>query len=227
MDPKTPDNALGETLVAPLQPVDRESLGSLDVKGPRYDLRALLGRGGMGEVHLCADKLIGREIALKQILPQARGGDGLARFVREAKVQARLEHPSIVPVYDIGTNPDGTVWFTMKRIRGRSLEEFSAEHGEKAIRAIGATSDASAAQREGALQELGRAMALDPENGLARDFLMRLLITPPKEVPPQARAKSWRSSTRRTDGRQPRTERSVTRCGARSRRSSSGWAFAT
>jgi hypothetical protein len=114
------DTAFGQTAAA--RSFDDDSIDELDVAGERYERRALLGRGGMGEVHLCVDKLVGREIAMKTILPQSRAA-GLARFVREAKVQARLEHPSIVPVYDIGTREDGTVWFTMKRVKGRSLEE--------------------------------------------------------------------------------------------------------
>jgi eukaryotic-like serine/threonine-protein kinase len=88
---------------------------------PRYDARSLLGSGGMGDVHLCADRLIGREVAFKVM----RAGSGShSRFVREAKVQARLEHPSIVPVYDFGQGADGSVWFTMKRIRGRTLADI-------------------------------------------------------------------------------------------------------
>jgi len=114
------ETSLGET--APARSFDDDSLDALDVGDDRYERRTLLGRGGMGEVHLCVDKVVGREIAMKTILPQARDA-GLARFVREAKVQARLEHPSIVPVYDIGTREDGTVWFTMKRVKGRSLEQ--------------------------------------------------------------------------------------------------------
>jgi serine/threonine-protein kinase len=128
VEPKTRDLAaptivekleLGDTIAAPS---DRVSLSSLEVDANRYERCGLLGRGGMGEVHLCTDKWIGRQVALKTSLPDSRDTSGLARFVREAKVQARLEHPSIVPVYDVGRDDDGTVWFTMKRVHGRSLE---------------------------------------------------------------------------------------------------------
>ncbi|HEY1955779.1 MAG TPA: serine/threonine-protein kinase [Polyangiaceae bacterium] len=118
----------------PALPFDDDSRVELD--GERYEQRELLGRGGMGEVHACFDKVVGREVAMKTILPAAREA-GLARFVREAKVQARLEHPAIVPVYDIGTREDGTVWFTMKRVRGRSLEDVleALASGDGATRA--------------------------------------------------------------------------------------------
>ena len=89
----------------------------------RYEARTVLGRGGMGEVQLCADSRIGRDIAMKVV----RGGYGSRsdmkeRFLYEARVQGQLEHPAIVPVYDLGLAPDGTAFFTMKRVRGRTLQ---------------------------------------------------------------------------------------------------------
>ena len=74
----------------------------------RYGTKDLLGQGGMGEVFLCGDGSIGRDVAMKV----ARGGKDVAphlraRFVREALVQGQLEHPSIVPVYDSALAPTG------------------------------------------------------------------------------------------------------------------------
>jgi len=79
----------------------------------------------MGEVQLCQDAWVGREVALKT-LREGYGSqsDAQARFLREARVQGQLEHPSIVPVYDIGVTPSGSVFFTMKRIRGLTLAEI-------------------------------------------------------------------------------------------------------
>jgi serine/threonine-protein kinase len=95
-----------------------------DAVDARYAVRSVLGRGGMGEVRLCADAWIGREVAMK-IAHQGRAEQPhlRARFVREALVQGQLEHPSIVPVYDLGTRPDGATFFTMKRVRGLTLAE--------------------------------------------------------------------------------------------------------
>ena len=83
-----------------------------------------LGEGGMGEVSLCLDGRIGRDVAMKV----AKAGHGSAaetrgRFLREARVQGQLEHPNIVPVYDIGIHR-GETFFTMKRIGGHTLEEI-------------------------------------------------------------------------------------------------------
>lgn len=89
----------------------------------RYEQRASLGEGGMGEVRLCRDRVIGREVALKVVLPtHANRSEIRARFVREARVQGQLEHPAIVPVYDFGVDADGQPYFTMKRVRGVTLE---------------------------------------------------------------------------------------------------------
>lgn len=110
----------------PSQVLDVDSIGraAIDFRA-RYLFRYLLGEGGMGEVHLVRDKTVGRDVALKVIRgddPESRAR-AQARFVREARVQGQLEHPSIVPVYDFGSNPDGNLYFTMKRVRGRSLQE--------------------------------------------------------------------------------------------------------
>ncbi len=91
----------------------------------RYDDRKLLGAGGMGEVRLCADAFVGRDVAMK-IMRKGPGstGSARARFLREARVQGQLEHPSIVPVYDIGREPNGNAFFTMKRVKGHTFEEI-------------------------------------------------------------------------------------------------------
>src|SRR5262245_54074407 len=90
---------------------------------PRYALRTLLGKGGMGEVWLAHDLRIDRDIAVKLM----RGGGStdpelIARFLREARVQGRLDHPSVVPVHDLGGG-DTAPFFAMKRLTGTTLAE--------------------------------------------------------------------------------------------------------
>jgi serine/threonine-protein kinase len=95
--------------------------------GARYDIREILGTGGMGEVRLCRDETIGRDVALKTLHEdRAASGPAQRRFLREVRVQGQLEHPSIVPVYDLGTSPDGGLFFTMRRVRGRTLADLIA-----------------------------------------------------------------------------------------------------
>lgn len=125
------DIGTGATVAHSPRPAGASVPGELEVgaRAPtddgtaRYADRGLLGEGGMGEVRLARDERIGREVALKLI----RGHASVPiteRFLREARVQAQLEHPAVVPVYDLGVAPDGRVFFTMKRVRGRSLESL-------------------------------------------------------------------------------------------------------
>jgi tRNA A-37 threonylcarbamoyl transferase component Bud32 len=91
----------------------------------RYRERSVLGEGGMGRIHLFQDARIGRDVAMKVLRKRyARHPDTVARFVREARIQGQLEHPSIVPVYDLSRTPDGRICFTMKRVHGKTLEQI-------------------------------------------------------------------------------------------------------
>jgi tetratricopeptide (TPR) repeat protein len=80
--------------------------------------------GGLGEVSLAEDRQLNREVALKEI--QRRFADNPAsriRFLLEAEITGGLEHPGIVPVYGLGSHPDGRPYYAMRFIRGDSLKE--------------------------------------------------------------------------------------------------------
>lgn len=88
----------------------------------RYDFVRLLGIGGFAEVYLAKDKLLERDVAIKILLPQhGRDEQTVERFLREARLYAKLEHKNIIPIYDTGIR-DGHVFITMKYIRGESLK---------------------------------------------------------------------------------------------------------
>ena len=89
----------------------------------RYARGELLGRGGMGAVHACEDRRLSRTVAMKVLARGADDGARVAAFVDEARLQGRLEHPAIVPVYDLGTTENGTPFFTMKCVRGVTLAQ--------------------------------------------------------------------------------------------------------
>ena len=93
-------------------------------RAERYQRGALLGVGGMGQVHLALDTWLGRQVAMKEIAlvadPEARR-QLRDRLRREARLAARLEHPAIVPIYDVDEAPDGSVFYVMRVVRGRSL----------------------------------------------------------------------------------------------------------
>jgi tRNA A-37 threonylcarbamoyl transferase component Bud32 len=94
---------------------------------PRYRFDAFLARGGMAEVWRGRDTVLAREVALK-VMREPVFGDVLARvrFEDEVRHVSRLEHPSIVPVYDLGELPDGRPFFVMKLIHGQTLAELLA-----------------------------------------------------------------------------------------------------
>jgi len=114
----------------PARATERESLVQVDAspfeslrRPERYRVGDRLGLGGMGEVRRCHDARVGRDVAMKTVRADAAGVAFVReRFLREARVQGQLEHPCIVPVYDIGLGDDGEAYFTMKRVRGVTLE---------------------------------------------------------------------------------------------------------
>jgi formylglycine-generating enzyme required for sulfatase activity len=87
----------------------------------RYERIEMVASGGMGEVWRVVDRDLGRELALKRLKARSRDPRLLRRFLSEAKLTARLEHPGIVPVHDAGIDEDGRVWFTMPLVRGENL----------------------------------------------------------------------------------------------------------
>ncbi len=86
-----------------------------------YEVVGELGRGGMGRVLRARDPEVGREVAMKVVLGDRSHGDVEARFLREARITGQLEHPNIVPVYEVGVREDGSRYYTMKLVRGASL----------------------------------------------------------------------------------------------------------
>ena len=86
-----------------------------------YELGLEVARGGMGRILAARDLRVGRPVALKELL--GRSPALAARFEREARVTARLQHPGIVPIYEIGRWPDGTPFYSMRMVDGRTLRQ--------------------------------------------------------------------------------------------------------
>src|SRR5690349_12645176 len=81
----------------------------------RFRTGAVIGRGGMGEVLSARDEQIGRSVAIKRLRGRDAAPDVIARFLREARIQGRLEHPAIVPVYELHDTGDEP-FFVMKQL---------------------------------------------------------------------------------------------------------------
>jgi serine/threonine protein kinase len=103
----------------------------------RYTQLGEYARGGMGRVLLVSDTYLNRNIALKELLPEYMSLEGeaptpvsqsvqfTARFLQEARITGQLEHPGIVPVYELGHRRDGSLYYTMKLVRGKLWLELS------------------------------------------------------------------------------------------------------
>src|SRR4051794_2213343 len=89
----------------------------------RYELLRELGRGGMGIVYLAYDPMLERDVAIKMITPALMTAEATERFKREARIVARMDHPGIVTIYDIGEY-QGSLYYVMPCLAGASLRPF-------------------------------------------------------------------------------------------------------
>jgi serine/threonine protein kinase len=96
-----------------------------DLSGTKYRLLEKFSSGGMGTIYLAEDTQLHRRVALKVLHAPDATGELSARIMREAQVIAQLEHPSIVPVHDVGELPDGRVFYAMKFVQGQRLDEYA------------------------------------------------------------------------------------------------------
>ncbi len=130
-----------------------------DLTGTRYELESEIGRGGMGEVYRARDRELCRAVALKVFDSSLAG---------EAQLIAQLEHPSIVPIYDAGTLPDGRAFYAMKLVTGERLDRYAAGPASLAerLRIVRRVGEALGfAHRRGALHR-----DLKPQNVMVGEF---------------------------------------------------------
>ena len=105
---------------------DAADVGDLAADDPdRYEQVTEHARGGLGRVVRAVDRRLGRTVAVKELLRHDASNE--ARFLREAMITARLEHPGIVPVHEAGRWPNGDPYYVMKLVEGRTLKELIAE----------------------------------------------------------------------------------------------------
>ena len=88
-------------------------------ENPDYELVTKLGEGGMGVVYVARQRSIDREVALKMLKAKtAKDKEQRAKFLSEAVVTGELDHPNIVPIYDVGASPDDALFYAMKKVEG-------------------------------------------------------------------------------------------------------------
>ena len=100
----------------------------------KISLHHTLGEGGMGVVHLATQATLGRHVAVKTLRAGAGDPDATLRILREAWVTGTLEHPNVVPIYDVGVDANGSPVIVMKRIEGRQWADLMHAPREIAAR---------------------------------------------------------------------------------------------
>lgn len=100
----------------------------------RYETLGEIGRGGMGTVNLTVDRSLRRKVALKTLrtenAPKLRQ---VQRFVDEAQITGQLDHPNIVPIHELGRDANGSFFFTMKWVQGKTLEKLIFDEGDRRL----------------------------------------------------------------------------------------------
>jgi serine/threonine protein kinase len=119
---------LSEAAIAHL----RELVESPEGDATRYEIREQIGEGGMGAVFAARDRELDRDVALKVLRAPAPSSEERELIVREARILASLEHPGIVPVHDVGTLPDGRLFYVMKHVRGERFDDFARARRSRA-----------------------------------------------------------------------------------------------
>jgi WD40 repeat protein/serine/threonine protein kinase len=138
----SPDSWLKAAVNAPLLDLPQSSISSQDTLAAgsaeatqeagaahaeeRYQRQEEFARGGLGRIVKAYDRRLSRPVALKELLQ--RRGHAEERFLREAMITARLQHPAIVPVYDAGRGPEGEPFYAMKMVEGRSFDKVLEEN---------------------------------------------------------------------------------------------------
>ena len=122
--------------LAPSAAMVKRALPEEFLREKKYDIGKVVAQGGMGAILNARDATIERTVAMKVML-DANDADGLARFLNEAKITGQLEHPSIVPVYELSVDENGQPYYTMKFVKGITLKkvlELMAEGVEATLK---------------------------------------------------------------------------------------------
>ncbi|MEZ4225271.1 MAG: protein kinase [Polyangiaceae bacterium] len=131
--PETRTAATAASAAANPEPTPSSDRDAARCRRPtRYDDERFVASGGMGDVWLYRDQTLGRDVAVKELKPNHAAVERRRlRFVREARLQAALQHPGIVPIYDFVECDAGGAYFTMQHVQGDTLSEELARQQDK------------------------------------------------------------------------------------------------
>jgi CRP-like cAMP-binding protein len=120
--PHATDSQRRELIVPTASPIDAILAEIRRTPAERLDIEGRAASGGMGSIDVAVDRALDRRIALKTLHPHLRASEGAVRmFLREARLTGLLDHPHIVPVYDIGERDADRLYFAMKLVEGQTL----------------------------------------------------------------------------------------------------------
>jgi len=131
---RRPDNDAGSASIAVRSPKTSAAANSRRFIG-RFEILSTLGQGSQGTVYLAADTRLGRQVALKTVLPAFSaklGREGVATLLQEARIVSALSHPNIVPLYDAGED-GGVSYLVFEYVQGQSLAELIRQRGKLEI----------------------------------------------------------------------------------------------
>ena len=218
---------LGDTRGDAEAPVVRPSSSELPAPSARPARVQLLGeiaRGAMGAVLKGCDPDLGRDLAVKVLLEEHRHRpDLIRRFVEEAQIGGQLQHPGIVPVYELGVFGDARPYFTMKLVKGQTLAGLLAARPAPSIRAAPVPGDVPPGGPDDGLRPCAgrgppRPQAVEHHGGAVRRGAGDGLGPGQGPAPRRRRRRSGRSETatsrRRSSRRRGATRRSTARAGS-------------
>ncbi len=119
---EVPSILLRDTQAEPDPPLVRPSSPEMPCDKGRYHILGEIDHGGMGAILKGHDPDLGRDLVVKVLLEKHHNNPAMTRqFVEEAQISGQLQHPGIVPVYELGSFADRRLYFTMKLVKGRTL----------------------------------------------------------------------------------------------------------
>ena len=152
--------------------------------GGKYPILGVIGEGGMGAVYRSVQPMLGRDVAIKVILPKSgfRAEEAKERFLREARTIASLDHPSVVTLYDFGVEGDGTLYMVMEYVAGATLPHWLADQRPSAAALVQVSRDVldalDAAHEEGIIHrdiKPDNIMVLQQQRRAGTDLRVKIL----------------------------------------------------